>query len=315
MMTRRTVMDYKDNQSMDLADEIYSIKDTNIMLKKQLNDERERSKILMTKVQKLSEDIKKSKELMMPGKGLNARELAKKRDIETEELIKDLRKRVYDLTKANNKLNSKVIALETLQDAQRRKRNKSNYRNQTYNTNMRYPTTKRLVPTVLIGGKQRNRILEKDVMSINDETESIISESSVEEYQNPKKTFSSVATETAKEDFHDEEKEKLQTLANTYRNKIELLELELEREKGDKARVIENHESELLKEDIERISMQKDIADKTKKILEIKRKNEELSGKYESMSEAFEEASQEIEKINNSYKEVIFIPYTYIYYI
>jgi len=34
-----------DNQSMDLADEIYSIKDTNIMLKKQLNDERERSKM------------------------------------------------------------------------------------------------------------------------------------------------------------------------------------------------------------------------------------------------------------------------------
>jgi len=30
---------------MDLADEIYSIKDTNITLKKQLNDERERSKM------------------------------------------------------------------------------------------------------------------------------------------------------------------------------------------------------------------------------------------------------------------------------
>ncbi|OUM67956.1 hypothetical protein PIROE2DRAFT_58451 [Piromyces sp. E2] len=111
MMTRRMVMDYKDNQSMDLADEIYSIKDTNIMLKKQLNDERERSKILMTKVQKLSEDIKKSKELIMPNKGVNARELAKKRDIETEELIKDLRKRVQDLTKANNKLNSKVTTI------------------------------------------------------------------------------------------------------------------------------------------------------------------------------------------------------------
>jgi len=36
-------------------------------------------------------------------------ELAKKRDIETEDLIKDLRKRVQDLTKANSKLNSKVI--------------------------------------------------------------------------------------------------------------------------------------------------------------------------------------------------------------
>ncbi|OUM67955.1 hypothetical protein PIROE2DRAFT_58450 [Piromyces sp. E2] len=167
---------------------------------------------------------------------------------------------------------------------------------------MRYPTSKRLIPTVLIGSKpQRFKGIEKDVMSISDETESIISESSVEEY--PKKTFASVSTETCEEDFHDEEKEKLQELANTYRNKIEKLELELEREKGDKARVIEDHESELLKEDIERISMQKDIADKNKKILEIKRKNEELSGKYESMNEAFEEATQEIEKINENYKE------------
>jgi len=30
---------------MDLADEIYSIKDTNITLKKKINDERERSKM------------------------------------------------------------------------------------------------------------------------------------------------------------------------------------------------------------------------------------------------------------------------------
>jgi len=50
--------------------------------------------------------------------------------------------------------------------------------------------------------------------------------------------------------------------------------------------------------------MQKDISDKTKKILEYKRKNEELSGKYESIKEAFEEASKEIENINNNYKEV-----------
>jgi len=61
-----------------------------------------------------------------------------------------------------------------------------------------------LVPSVLIGGKQqRTRIIEKDVMSMSDETESIISERSerseiiVEEV--PKKTFSTVATETSKE--------------------------------------------------------------------------------------------------------------------
>jgi len=55
--------------------------------------------------------------------------------------------------------------------------------------------------------------------------------------------------------------------------------------------------------------MQKDIADKTKKLLEIKRKNEELSGKYESVNEAFEEATKEIEKINENYKEVLFFIY------
>jgi len=53
--------------------------------------------------------------------------------------------------------------------------------------------------------------------------------------------------------------------------------------------------------------MQKDISDKTKKILEYKRKNEELSGKYESINEAFDEAKNEIENINNKYKEVKYI--------
>jgi len=37
------------------------------------------------------------------------KELAVKRDIETEDLIKDLRKQVQKLTKENSKLNSKVV--------------------------------------------------------------------------------------------------------------------------------------------------------------------------------------------------------------
>jgi chromosome segregation ATPase len=214
---------------------------------------------------------------------------------------------VQNLTKENNKLNSKVITLQIFKDTQSKKRNMTNnYRYPSFNSYNRYPTTKRLVPTPLIGNKKTHN---KDIISVIDETEteSIINESTVEHEEIheeiPVKEYVTTSTETDERDFYDEEKEKLKTLSNTYRSRIERLELELEREKNDKSRIIEDHESELLKEDIERISMQKDISDKTKKILEYKRKNEELSGKYESIKEAFEEASKEIENINNNYKE------------
>ncbi|KAJ3127102.1 X-linked retinitis pigmentosa GTPase regulator-interacting protein 1 [Nowakowskiella sp. JEL0407] len=86
-----------------------TLKDENIQLKKKLNIFEERSKVLMTKVQKLNEDLKRTKS-------------GEKLSHQDEQSWAEMNSQIQELTKANLNLRNKVQYFKTLHEAESSKR-------------------------------------------------------------------------------------------------------------------------------------------------------------------------------------------------
>ncbi|KAI8831918.1 hypothetical protein BJ741DRAFT_536426 [Chytriomyces cf. hyalinus JEL632] len=110
-------------------DELYSLRDENLILKKKLNQQDDRAKKLTTKVQRLSEDLLRNKEHgdASPNDGLK---LGRSKPIKGEfknieeayDLIEDLRDQMKELTKENTVTRNKMQYFRTLHEAETRRR-------------------------------------------------------------------------------------------------------------------------------------------------------------------------------------------------
>ncbi|KAJ3217378.1 Protein fantom [Clydaea vesicula] len=101
-------------------DALYTLKDDNLNLKKKLNSQDDKTKKLLTKVQRLSEDLRKAQSTSVKDstKGVSS----KKEEIENEYAITDLKSKMHEISKQNNQLRNKVQYFKSLHEAEVRKR-------------------------------------------------------------------------------------------------------------------------------------------------------------------------------------------------
>jgi chromosome segregation ATPase len=96
--------------------EIRDIKEENLNLKKKITEQDDRTKKLLTKISKLSSDLKHSHGRKDSGFK------NKKEEIEVTDLIQDLKSKISDLSKNNSQLKTKVLFFKSLHEASARKR-------------------------------------------------------------------------------------------------------------------------------------------------------------------------------------------------
>ena len=93
-----------------------TLKQENLSLKKKITEQDDRTKKLLTKITKLSNDLKSKNPQIVN------RELKKKDEIEAYSLIDDLRSQIKDLSRNNSSLKTKVSFFKALHEADSRKR-------------------------------------------------------------------------------------------------------------------------------------------------------------------------------------------------
>ncbi|KAI8819442.1 uncharacterized protein EV422DRAFT_568866 [Fimicolochytrium jonesii] len=138
-------------------DEFYGLKNENLDLKRKVNDQDEKTKQLITKVQKLTDDLRRAKEnSLAPAPAsiatvqrgvMNRREAA-----EMEDLVDDLRTQMRNVAKENSQLKNKMNFFKALHEAETRKGARYDHIPPRTNSGLR-----KLYPALAVRGRGRGR--------------------------------------------------------------------------------------------------------------------------------------------------------------
>ncbi|KAI9350515.1 hypothetical protein DFJ73DRAFT_832463 [Zopfochytrium polystomum] len=114
------------SNAADLEDHVHSLRRENLELKKKANSQDDKTKSLLAKVQRLSEDLLRTRDLAPAAAASNARPrsfTANVRDLDdTNSLIDELRIQVKELTRTNAQVKAKMHYFRALHEAETRKR-------------------------------------------------------------------------------------------------------------------------------------------------------------------------------------------------
>ncbi|TPX30883.1 hypothetical protein SmJEL517_g05658 [Synchytrium microbalum] len=129
-------------QDNDVQTVIHAIKDDNLSLKRKLNEQDDKTKKLFTKIQRLTEELKRAKDIPGPRSGV----ASTRPDQETDDLINELRSQVSELQKSNSNLKGKAQYFKSLHDADSRKNGLFDHVSPRVNSGMQ----RRLVPALVV---------------------------------------------------------------------------------------------------------------------------------------------------------------------
>jgi chromosome segregation ATPase len=129
-----------------IHEEMYSIKDQNHSLKKQLNNQGDTTKKLMTQVQRLSDDLRKSRSGSNTKIGVMTRG-----EREVDSSVHEMRSQMAQTQKINSDLRNKVQYFKSLHEAEVRKRAPYDHIPPRINTGIQ----RRMVPGL---GRKKGRI-------------------------------------------------------------------------------------------------------------------------------------------------------------
>ncbi|KAJ3384351.1 Protein fantom [Lobulomyces angularis] len=246
-------------------DALYTLKDDNLNLKKKLNSQDDKTKKLLTKVQRLSEDLRKAQSTSVKDstKGVSS----KKEEIENEYAITDLKSKMHEISKQNNQLRNKVQYFKSLHEAEVRKRAPYDH-----------------IPPRIHTGVQR-----KIYPGVNLKKKGKVENSYVEVEE----------TDTAL----NEDIQKLEDLVYVLRGKLIEVEQELEETKTALGSVQEENTNVQKRQDIDRLGLQRDLVEKNKKIQNLTRDNDMLEEKYKAISETHQDALMTVENLTLELKE------------
>ncbi|KAJ3153397.1 hypothetical protein HDU86_005227 [Geranomyces michiganensis] len=110
-----------------IPEEMYALKDENLDLKRRINEQDEKTKQLVTKVQRLTDDLKRAKDF--PARDGTSRPVAaatravisRREAAEVDDMVDDLRQQLRNLSKDNSQLRNKMNFFKSLHEAETRK--------------------------------------------------------------------------------------------------------------------------------------------------------------------------------------------------
>ncbi|KAJ3294871.1 Protein fantom [Rhizoclosmatium sp. JEL0117] len=258
-------------------DEVYKLRSENLSLKKKLNLQDDRAKKLTVKVQRLSEDLVRNKEIMAGDDS----KLGKPKPIKGEfknieeaySLIEDLRDQLKELTKENTVTRNKMQYFRTLHEAESRKRTPYDHippRIQGQSAK------KRLHPSLVVKSKPGGM-------------------ASARTSGNP--------SPEPPQHHNQEELDKLEEMNGMLRLKLGEADAEVEKAKQESIRFQEALEKDQHQHEIDRAALQLELADSRKRERELAGKYDALDERFRAMLEAHQEALRVSDELNADLKE------------
>ncbi|KAJ3295385.1 X-linked retinitis pigmentosa GTPase regulator-interacting protein 1 [Borealophlyctis nickersoniae] len=261
-----------------VEDELYHLKEDNLELKKRLGAQDDKARKLIAKVQRLTEDLKKARDgpqtavASRVGGVSAARAISQRRDLQDAyDTMDEFRNQMRNLTKENLQLKNKMNFFRALHEAETRKRTPYDHIPPRINSGVQ----RRLYPTLAVRqtGKGRARAPATNT-------------SSPPEMVN-----------------HSEELEKMEELVNMLRGKLCDTEKELEQAREETRRSQEAQENQQKQDDIDRLSLQRELADSKKRCSDLRAKHDALDEKFRGLTETYEEAVRTVETLGEDLKE------------
>ncbi|KAJ3039315.1 X-linked retinitis pigmentosa GTPase regulator-interacting protein 1 [Rhizophlyctis rosea] len=270
-----------------LSDEVYHLKDENINLKKKLNEQDDKAKRLVAKVQRLSEDLQKVKSstvssgttsansaphLIATGPIRNAGVVAatsRKDVIEAYDLVDDLRNQMRTMSKENMQLKNKMNFFRAMHEAETRKRTAYDHIPPRINSGVQ----KRLYPAITV------RTVRKP-------------QPHAVEPRQPEPP-----------PMNPEEIEKLEEIITNLRRQLIATEKEVQDAREDNRRLQEGQESQQHQNDMDRLALQRELGDIKQRYADLRTKFDSLDERFRVQNSAHEQAMQTINDLNAELKE------------
>ncbi|KAI9098761.1 hypothetical protein DFS34DRAFT_618820 [Phlyctochytrium arcticum] len=259
----------RDLRPVQVSDELFGLKDESINLKKKVNEQDDRTKQLITKVQKLSEDLRKAKDSSHGHHGgvdkpfINRKEMA-----EVDDMVADLRDQLRNVSKENSQLKTKMNFFKSLHESESRKGARYDHIPPRVNSNAR-----KLQPALTVRGRGRGRGREAPAHV-------------PQEY-----------------DDQSEEIAKLEEIITTLRGRLNDSEKKNDVLEEEVERLRLHQESQEQQADMERLAMQRELSDSRAKLNQQKNTLDALSEKHRGLQEAHEDAVKSLENLNEDLKE------------
>ncbi|KAJ3238542.1 X-linked retinitis pigmentosa GTPase regulator-interacting protein 1 [Chytriomyces hyalinus] len=254
-------------------DELYSLRDENLILKKKLNQQDDRAKKLTTKVQRLSEDLLRNKE-HGNGSPNDSLKLGRAKPIKGEfknieeayDLIEDLRDQMKELTKENTITRNKMQYFRTLHEAETRRRTPYDH-----------------IPPRIQGQSTKKRLHQGLTVLAK-----------------PARHASAKSSRAGSPEMHSqnqphvsqEEFEKLEEMNGMLRLKLTETDAEMERLKQELARSSED-----------RAALQLELSESRKRERDLSSRFDSLDERFRAMMEAHHEALRVSDELNADLKE------------
>ncbi|KAJ3188686.1 Protein fantom [Gaertneriomyces sp. JEL0708] len=253
-------------------EDLYTLRNENLILKKKVNDQDEKAKQLMTKVQKLSDDLRKLKDVGTPqqterrpraaGAGASHRDL-----LEMNSLVDDLRERLRGATKENSQLRSKVNFFKSLHQAEARHTGRYDH-----------------IPARIDSGRPRK-----------------LYPATAPKRSCPSGTVRKQSTPIATD--RSEEIEKLEQLVAMLREKLASMDTALAEAQHRNTRLAELQASQEQQSDLDKLSLQREQADLLKEQKSLQTKCRALEEQLAALSDTHKEAVAEVEVLGEDLKE------------
>ncbi|KAJ3115162.1 X-linked retinitis pigmentosa GTPase regulator-interacting protein 1 [Physocladia obscura] len=262
-------------------DEMYALRDENMILKRKLNMQDDRAKKLTTKVQRLSEDLLRNKELMAGDGDVKSNRIkpikGEFRNIEEAyDLIEDLRGQLKELAKENVMTRNKMQYFRTLHEAESKKRTPYDHippRIQAASQK------KRLHPSLLVKARPGGMASARTSANASPEPQFNVPQPSSEEMV------------------------KLEELNGILRLKLNECESEIEKLRQESERSQDLHEKDQRQNDVDRAALQLELSDARKRERELAGKFDTLDERFRAMLEAHQEALRVSDELNSDLKE------------
>ncbi|KAI9206067.1 uncharacterized protein BJ171DRAFT_498571 [Polychytrium aggregatum] len=276
----------RNDKHAQIEDQVFKLKDENLLLKKKLNAQDDITKKLITKVQRLTEDLSKQR---LPDEyptrdTLDARPSktagAARRDAKVLEDLEDYQSQIQDLSKANRQLRQKVQYFRSLHEAETRKRGPYDHIPPRVKTGAH----KKMHPTLTVKERPRPQPEEPEEMEPPPEQE--IPDTHLEEnYQ--------LNEEIA-------EFQKLVAMLRSQLSQSEECRCDVQRQLD---LLQEEYQRSQAQNDIDRLALQREITEKTKRQRDLEVKLDNSLSKNQAMNVSYEDAVATVRVLTEELKD------------
>ncbi|KAJ3343666.1 X-linked retinitis pigmentosa GTPase regulator-interacting protein 1 [Entophlyctis luteolus] len=262
-------------------DDLHALREENLALKKKLNLQDDRAKKLTTKVQRLSEDLLRSKELAAENGSTDAKPPRGARTIKGEfrnieeayDLIENLRYQIKELSKENMTNRNKMQYFRTLHEAETQKRTPYDH----IPPRIQGSQKKRLHPGLIVKARPGGMASAK--------------------------TSRNTSPEPQMHTASQEELEKLEEMNGMLRMKLSEFEAESEKSRQAALHAQEILEKDQRQHDVERAALQLELSEARKRERETAGKYDALDERFRAMLEAHHEALRVSDELNADLKD------------